>query len=335
MRDSYDTLKISRSASQEDIKKAFRKLSYKYHPDRGGSLDDFKDIVKAYEKLSNNRSKTHSIIIKRHYQNNNDNKKKCKNIVEIVSLSLEQIYKKEKIIRDISVDNLCFFCHGLGFKENIKNCDVCEGLGCYKDNVCSKCSGKGYNIISKINCKKCDGNHILRKNKRFVIKLHGNIHDGKKIYYKNCGNEYYNCKRGDVLFIIKIEKHPKFQLIDDNNLHMVQNINLIDALSGFIFTLEHLDGRKLFAEIQYVIKPNMRVRIIGEGLRKDKSNLIVEFKIIFPTQIINYLEIKEFEKMTMQEHKDCKIDLNEYDHCYIVSDYNFNINDEDSIQWSE
>ena len=54
-RDYYDVLGVSRNASPEEIKKAFRKLAFQYHPDRNkdaGASDKFKEINEAYEVLS-------------------------------------------------------------------------------------------------------------------------------------------------------------------------------------------------------------------------------------------------------------------------------------------
>ena len=48
----YDILGVSKSASQDEIKKAFRKLAQKYHPDAGGDEDKFKEINEAYAVLS-------------------------------------------------------------------------------------------------------------------------------------------------------------------------------------------------------------------------------------------------------------------------------------------
>lgn len=48
----YDVLGLTKEASSEDIKKAFRKLAVKYHPDRGGDAEKFKEINAAHEVLS-------------------------------------------------------------------------------------------------------------------------------------------------------------------------------------------------------------------------------------------------------------------------------------------
>jgi len=53
MKDYYKILGVSRDASEEEIKKAFRKLAHKYHPDKGGDEKKFKEINEAYQVLSN------------------------------------------------------------------------------------------------------------------------------------------------------------------------------------------------------------------------------------------------------------------------------------------
>ena len=53
MADYYKTLGIHKGASEEDVKKAFRKLAHKYHPDKGGDEKKFKEINEAYQILSN------------------------------------------------------------------------------------------------------------------------------------------------------------------------------------------------------------------------------------------------------------------------------------------
>lgn len=48
----YDTLGVARDASQEEIKRAYRKLAMKHHPDRGGDAERFQELQAAYETLS-------------------------------------------------------------------------------------------------------------------------------------------------------------------------------------------------------------------------------------------------------------------------------------------
>lgn len=53
MKDYYKILGVSEDASQEEIKKAFYSLAHKYHPDKGGSAEKFKEINEAYQVLGN------------------------------------------------------------------------------------------------------------------------------------------------------------------------------------------------------------------------------------------------------------------------------------------
>ena len=53
MKDYYKILGIAKGASQDDIKKAYRKLAHKYHPDKGGDAGKFREVSEAYQILSN------------------------------------------------------------------------------------------------------------------------------------------------------------------------------------------------------------------------------------------------------------------------------------------
>ena len=57
MKDYYKILGVSENASDSDIKKAFRKLAVKYHPDRGGDENKFKEANEAYDTLKDKQDK--------------------------------------------------------------------------------------------------------------------------------------------------------------------------------------------------------------------------------------------------------------------------------------
>ena len=56
-RDYYDMLGVSKSASPDEIKQAFRKLAMIHHPDRGGDPEKFKEINEAYQVLSDSKKR--------------------------------------------------------------------------------------------------------------------------------------------------------------------------------------------------------------------------------------------------------------------------------------
>jgi len=56
-KDYYNTLGVDKKATQDDIKKAFRKLAHKHHPDKGGSDEKFKEITEAYSILSDEKKR--------------------------------------------------------------------------------------------------------------------------------------------------------------------------------------------------------------------------------------------------------------------------------------
>ena len=58
MKDYYQILGIDKSASAEDIKRAYRRLASQHHPDKGGNEDEFKKISEAYENIGTEEKRT-------------------------------------------------------------------------------------------------------------------------------------------------------------------------------------------------------------------------------------------------------------------------------------
>lgn len=56
-RDYYDILEVEKNSSKDDIKKSYRKLSMKHHPDKGGEKESFHEIQEAYDTLTDDRKR--------------------------------------------------------------------------------------------------------------------------------------------------------------------------------------------------------------------------------------------------------------------------------------
>lgn len=97
-----------------------------------------------------------------------------------------------------------------------------------------------------------------------------------------------NTPPGDVIFVLKMERHPSFERSNDDLLAKV-TITLSEALLGFDrVLLTHLDGRgiRLDGTSSKIIRPNDTIRIPGEGMPRYKTDgrgdLYVVFDVEFP-----------------------------------------------------
>lgn len=201
----YDILKIDKNASQEEIKKKFRKLAVQHHPDKGGDVDKFKEITNAYEILSDESKRSQYDMIGdnanlqdilnneggmpfgmggmgggmpfdmngnspfenifQNFFNMNSKKRQGKNIEKTVKITLKDAYFGIKKKYDINITKYCDNCNQF--------CEECKGVG-YINKVIGNF---GIMIQQRVNCNKC-------KTKGFVNKSNNNctICNGKGSY---------------------------------------------------------------------------------------------------------------------------------------------------------
>ena len=186
--DPYEILGVDKSASQDDIKKAFRKKALKHHPDKGGDENKFKQVNEAYSMISNVEKRSrhdasadglgfefgfqgHGFPFGDMFgdifgQQKAEQKPKTtrdEDIVFNMSLNLRQV--KQGLKQKVNFERIiaCKFCDGEGGEEK-RSCGPCRGRGVtvtqpnpytFQQKTCYHCRGSG--VTFKNMCGACNG----------------------------------------------------------------------------------------------------------------------------------------------------------------------------------
>lgn len=219
-----------------------------------------------------------------------------------LKVTLEDMYVGKTAKLQLSKNVICGPCKGIGGKPGaVVSCRDCHGHGIkvtYQEVApnmtrqyqtrCPTCLGLGETISDKDKCPKCKGKKVLNEIKILEVHVEKGMKEGQKIFFRGEGDQQPNVQPGDVIIILQQKPHDVFQRTGDD-LIMKHDITLTEALCGFQFVVQHLDGRELLVRHPpgVVIKPGDLKGIQGEGMPQyknpfEKGNLYVKFNIVFP-----------------------------------------------------
>lgn len=326
MKDLYKILEINKNASSEDIKKSYRKLVMKYHPDKNNSPeaeDKFKDIAQAYEILSDPTKKTnydrYGTIDNNSFNNNGTgfnmddifgdffnnafgdryrNKQKKGSDLRIkINITLTDVINGVKKNIKYKKKKICDSCSGIG-GTNTKVCTPCNGLGrkyniqntpfgqIRQEMLCDNCSGTGKKVMNK--CVICHGDGLIIKNEDLEVNLPSGLRNNMQLNMSNQGNEIPNGIPGDLLILIEEIQDEKF-IRKGSNLYHDYQLNVIDAIIGKKETIETPRG-KVEVKITPGISPYETLLFKKMGIPDIETglgDLILSIKIIMPKNISN------------------------------------------------
>lgn len=311
----YDTLHIQKNASEDEIKKAFKKLALKHHPDRGGNKERFQEIQKAYDVLNNPESREeyddnlnghihgHRSLFDMFFQQSRRNEKpKGPDANFDLNITLENSYmgsiKKIKITRQV----ICQICDGncTPLEENKTTCPECDGTGSIsilrhmgmlqivQQQPCNYCQQKGYIIKQEHLCKSCTGKGTISKAEEINIPLRKGCKNGEIIVFQGMADEIPNTIPGDLLIHIKIKSHEIFTR-NINDIYITKELTLYEALKGYDFIIKQLDQTNLRIQHHGITQPETISEIKGKGMpiidSNEKGKLIINFKVKLPENI--------------------------------------------------
>ncbi|KAF2550613.1 hypothetical protein F2Q68_00037524 [Brassica cretica] len=304
--DYYKLLQVDRSATDDDLKKAYRKLAMKWHPDKNPTTKidaeaKFKQISEAYDVLSDPQ--------KRAVYDQYGEEGLKGNVPPPNAASGASYFSTGFNPR--SADDI--FAEFFGFSTPFGGGGGGGGAGGsmhhhhHHHHHHQAAARKVAPIENKLPCSLEDlykGTNKKMKISREILDASGKATQteeiltigvkpgwkkGTKITFPEKGNEHPGVIPADLVFIIDEKPHPVFTR-DGNDLIVTQKISLAEALTGYTVNLTTLDGRTLTILITNVIHPEYEEVVPKEGmpLQKDqtkKGNLRIKFNIKFPARL--------------------------------------------------
>lgn len=325
----YEILGVSKTSSNEEIKKRYKLLAKKYHPDRNHenkqeNEEKFKEISKSYDILSD-AEKRHNFDL---YGNDgpppmsssfgfpfgNFQPKITKHVLPV---SLEEIYNEKNIEFKLKLKSMCMSCLGQGTKDKTAfiRCISCNGQGqkmkinmlapgfvTSTQSMCEQCQGIGKQIKPGFECNECKGNKIIETRKPINIQLKQDTRNGETIVLKNQGHINLETKeKDDLVIIIEFNKHDIYN-VENDDLHLEYKVQLIDALCGFDFIVRYLDNTYLHVKEENIIRPFSKKIIRNKGINQ-RGNMVITFNVVFPMNNLSAEKKKYIRKLLESKNK--------------------------------
>lgn len=249
MKTPYDILGIDKSASEADIKKAYRKLAAKYHPDVNKDSDaeaKFREVTTAYQTLTNPSKPQPQVEQNPQPQHRTVWRHTTMRSIQFPPLQAKvEIDFAESVLgckKSIQVSRYikCDACSGQGGFSTVDSCPACKGLGhkAVRSNgymtvmdMCILCEGSG-KVFEK--CKTCSGQGALLTDMGWDVSIPGGIYDDQVIRLGG-GGHFQSSPLGtgysDAFILVKVRPDQDMTL-DGINVISTVRISLLEALTG-------------------------------------------------------------------------------------------------------
>src|SRR6185312_6830850 len=253
-RDYYKVLDVPKTATEAEIKKAYRRLAMKYHPDRNPNdreaEESFKEAKEACEVLSDaHKRATYDQYGHAGVEAASRGGRGGDLRYELV-LDLSQAVFGHQVEVDVTRLAECETCHGSGAAKGSSpsTCDTCGGAGQVRvsqgffqlQQTCPRCRGTG--SIVRNPCDKCLGQGRVRRQRKLSVKVPAGVDSGDRVRLSGEGEAGRNGgPPGDLYVEIHVREHPIFER-DGPHLSCEVPVSFATAALGGSVAVPTLEG---------------------------------------------------------------------------------------------
>ncbi len=284
LKNYYDILGVNEKAGAEEIKKVYRKLAQKYHPDRNPDKPDaedrFKEVQEAYSVLSDAKKR-------KQYDRMRQNPFGA--FGGFTANNGDRFYQRPDgtYVRFSNDDGDIDFSDIFG--------DTVGGIGDFFSRIFGGDAPKTRQTPNTKTTVRLSFDQALRGGKTTVrlpdgktvrLTIPRGVHDGFRIRLKGRGQQGADGQRGHVFVTFKVDPHPRFRREDDD-LYVTETINAVEAMLGTTRHLTNLYGKRIKVPIHAGTQPGARLRLKGQGVQTEKhtGDLYVEVEVTIPEDL--------------------------------------------------
>ncbi len=323
-RDPYEILGVGRGASEEEIKKAYRKLARENHPDRNPGDDAaearFKDVQHAYDTLSDPEKRRaydsgggfgrggqaggpgfsdlgdiFSSVFRR--GGGASAPVRGRDLETEVSLGFEQAMNGTEVAVTVPKQSTCKTCSGTGAKPGTSpiTCPRCEGRGIDSESQgffsisqpCPQCGGSGQVIPEP--CGSCNGSGLTMQRKRYRVRIPAGVRNGTRIRVAGKGEDgVRGAPPGDLYVVTRVAASAVFRQRDDGSLEVRVPITVAEAIQGATVEVPVLNATKRI-RVPAGTQHGKVVRLRGEGPprpgSRQRGDILYRLEVEMPTDL--------------------------------------------------
>ena len=275
MKDYYDILGVSEDATNEQVKRAFKEIAKKEHPDRGGDEARFKEANEAYDTLKNSQ-KRHDYDTMRKFGSTGTG-------------GGQHPFFNEEIFGDF------FSGFGNGDMDFNSRFNFTQGPGRARTFRSSNRGNRNVQVRMALSIKE-----VMTENEKTInyklpsgrdeyatVKIPAGVQHGVTFKFDGLGDDSIkNLPRGDLMVVMSVLDSDGYTR-KSNDLYTDKTIDCFQAVRGYEFNLRTLEDKIIKVKVPSGTQPNTILQVKGQGMPVHKTigirgNLYVKIHVLIP-----------------------------------------------------